>query len=78
MKNQENMVLKNICFFNIVFSTFFGGFWQFWMDFGRLGGFQKSIKNRKNRVRDAFDTRLRFLILFGKVLGSFGEVLGKF
>ena len=34
------------------------------------------MKNQKNRVRGAFDTRLRFLIVFGKVWGGFWEGFG--
>ena len=82
MKNREKMVLKTMCFLDIDFSSLFFGFSRFWLDFGRPRGLQKSIKNRKNRVRDAFGARSRFFIDFGSdfgpLLGDFGWILDGF
>ena len=70
-KNREKMVLKNMCFSNIDFLAFFFDFLRFGVDFGRPWAFQKSIKNRKNRVRGAFGTRSVLKEGSGRVLGGF-------
>ena len=44
-KNRGKIILKIMCFFDIVFLAFFFGFLRFWLDFGTPGGLQKSIKN---------------------------------
>ena len=75
MRNREKKVLKTMCFFDIDFSSHFFGFFRFRLDFGRPRGLQKSIKNRKNRVRHAFGARSRFFIDFGS---DFGALLGDF
>ena len=77
VKNREKMLLKNMLFLNVEFEAFFFDFLRFWLDFGRPWDFQISIKNQKNRIRGAFGTRLRFLIVSGPVLGGFREGLGK-
>ena len=55
---------------------------RFWLDFGRARELQKSIKNRKNRVRDDFVARLKFRIDFGgdfeAILVDFGWILEGF
>ena len=57
-------------------------FFEILLDFGRPKNFQKSIKNRKNRVRDDFVVRLKFMIVFGSdfgaILDDFGWILGGF
>ncbi len=93
MKNRKKMVLKTMCFFDIDFSSLFFGFSRFWLDFGRPRGVKKSIKNRKNRVRDGFGARLGSSIDFGHDFGAilmdfgrilegfwkdFGRILGRF
>ena len=75
MKNREKMVLKTMCFFDIDFSSLFFDFSRFWLDFGRPRRLKKSIKNRKNRVRDGFGTRLGSSIDFGH---DFGPILVDF
>ena len=82
MKNREKMVLKTMCFFYFVFFAFFCDFSRFWLDFGRPRGLKKSIKNRKNRVRNGFGTCLGSSIDFGHDFGAilvdFGWVLDGF
>ncbi len=82
MKNREKMVLKAMCFFDIDFSSLFFDFSRFWLDFGRPQRLQKSIKNRKNRVRDGFGTRLGSSIDlgpdFGAILVDFGRIFDGF
>ena len=82
MKNQKKKVLKTLCFFDIDFSSLFFDFSRFWLDFGRPRRFQKSIKNRKNRVRGDFGTRLGSSIDlgpdFGAILVDFGKILEGF
>ena len=64
-------------FLNVEFWTFFFKILRFWLDLGRLRGFQKSTKiEKKKRVRDAFGTRLRFLIILGDCLGMVWEGFG--
>ena len=75
-KNQEKIVLKNMCSFSFDFYSFFFGFFGFWLDFGRPQAVQKSIKIQKNRVRAAFGARLGFFIDFRRVLGGFWEGSG--
>ena len=81
-KNRQKVVLKNICFFGIDFLSFFFDFSRFWLDFGRPRRLKKSIKNRKNRVRDGFGTRLGSSIDFGHdfgaILVNFGKILNGF
>ena len=52
------------------------------IDFGRPRGIQKSMKNRKNRVRDDFEARLGFWTDlgndFGMIWDDFGWILGRF
>ena len=48
---------------------------RFFIDFLTLRGFQKSLKNRKNCVRDCFRTRLGSSIDFGH---DFGAILVDF
>ena len=61
---------------------FFLRFFEILLDFGRPKNFQKSIKNRKNRVRDDFVARLKFMIVFGvdfgAILVDFGWILEGF
>ena len=82
MKNREKKVLKTMCFFDIDFSSLFFDVSRFWFDFGRPRKLQKSIKNRKNRVRDGFGTRLGSSIDlgpdFGAILEDFGRILEGF
>ena len=61
-----------MCFLDIDFSSLFFDFSWFWLDFGRPRGLQKSIKNRKNRVRGGFGTRLGSGLDFGN---DFGPIL---
>ena len=79
MKNREKRVLKTMCFFDIDFSSLFVDFLQFWLDFGRPRRLKKSIKNRKNRVRDGFGACLGSSIDFGHDFGAiwmdFGRIL---
>ena len=80
MKNQKKKVLKILCFFDIDFSSLFFDFSRFWLDFGKPRRLQKSIKNRRNRVRDGFGTRLGSSIDFGHDFGlnlvDFKNILG--
>ncbi len=82
MKNREKKVLKTMCFFDIDFSSFFFDFSRFWFDFGRPRRLKKSIKNRKNRVRDGFGMCLGSSIDLGHDLGAiwmdFGRILDGF
>ena len=52
------------------------------LDFGKPKNFQKSIKNRKNRVRDDVVARMIFMIDFGSDCGwmlvDFWLILGRF
>ena len=57
------------------FSSLFFDFSRFWLDFGRPRRLKKSIKNRKNRVRDGFGTRLGSSLDFGN---DFGPILMDF
>ena len=68
MKNWLKIVFEKIFFFMIEFESFSNDFRWIFIDFGRPGGVEKSIKNRKNRVRDAFGVRLWFIIEFGMIL----------
>ena len=76
-------------FFNFDFFIFFFDFSRFWLDFGRPRRLKKSIKNRKNHVRDGFGTRLgssidfghdfgAILVDFGRFLKGFGRILEGF
>ena len=69
-------------FFNFDFFSFFFDFSRFWLDLGRPRGLKKSIKNRKNRVRDGFGTRLGSSIDFGHDFGpifvDFARILDGF
>ena len=91
-KNREKIVLKNMYFFEFHFLAFFFDFWRFWLDFGRPRDVQKLAKNRKNRVRDGFGTRLgssidlghdfrAILVDFGRIwdgfLKDFGKIFGR-
>ena len=75
MRKIKRMVLTSVCFFYFDFSSFFFNFLRFLFDFGKLLDVQKSIKNRKNRVRDAFGARFAFFFDFGS---DFGTTLGDF
>ena len=66
-----------MCFFNIDFLAFFCDFFGFLVDFGGPRGLQKSIKNRKNRVRDGFGTCLGSSIDFGHDFGAIWVDLGR-
>ena len=78
MTNQEKVVLKNMCFFNSVFLVLFFDFLQFWVDFGKPWALQKSVKNQKNWVRDAFGTRSVLKEGSGRALGCFGRIFDDF
>ena len=82
MQNREEMVLKTMYFFDIEFSSLFFDFSRFWLDFGRPRRLKKSIKNRKNRVRDGFGTCLGSSVDlgpdFGAMLVDFGKILEGF
>ena len=82
MKNREKKVLQTMCFFDIDFSSLFFDFSRFWLDFGRPRRLKKSIKNRKNRVRDGFGTCLESSIDvghdFGAIWVDFGRILDGF
>ena len=55
------MVLEIIIFWNVKFQAVsFFGVLQFGLDLGRPGAVQKSMKNWKNCVRDAFGAQLEF------------------
>ena len=45
---------------------------------GGSGGLQKSIKNKKNRVWEAFNARQRVRLVFGRFWKGWGKVLGRF
>ena len=81
-KNRERMVLTSVCFFYFDFPSFFFSFLRFLFDFGKLLDVQKSKKNRKNRVRDAFGARFAFFFDFGSDFGTtlrdFGWILDGF
>ena len=77
-QNREKMMLQSMLFSNVEFETFFFEFWRFWLDFGRPRGFQKSIKNQKNRVWEAFNARQRVRLVFGRFWKGLGRVLGRF
>ena len=77
MTNRETNCVEKHVFFTSIFLQFFSGFLRFLVDFGRPRGLQKSIKNRTNRIRDAFGTRLRFFIVWGTVLDGFGKGFGR-
>ena len=68
-------MLKTMCLFDIDFSSLFFNFLRCWFDFGRPRRLQTSIKNRKNRVRDDFGTRLGSSIDLGP---DFGAILVDF
>ena len=72
-----NKLCWKACLFYIDFFAVFFGFLRFLVDFGRPRGLQKSIKNRTNRIRDAFGTRLRFFSVLGTVLDGFGKGFGR-
>ena len=80
-KSIKNGVEKCV-FFLLPFSGVFLRFFEILLDFGRPKNFQKSIKNRKNRVRDDFVVRLKFMIVFGvdsgAILVDFGWILEGF
>ena len=82
MKIRKKMVLETMCFFDIDFLAFFCNFSRFWLDFGKPRKFQKSIKNRENRVRGRFGTRLGSSIDlgpdFGAILVDFGRISNGF
>ena len=83
MKNRKKIVLKIMCFFDIDFlAFFFSDFCDLGWILGGPRGLQKSIKNRKNRVQDAFGARLKFSIDFesdfGAILHDFGRILDGF
>ena len=82
MRNREKMVLKAMCFLDIDFSSLFFDFSRFWLDFGKPRRLQKSIKNRKNRVRGRFGTRLGSSIDLGPdfeaILVDLGRILDGF
>ena len=68
-KNREKMVLKNVCFFNIDFLTFFCDFFQILARFWEARGRQKIEKKLKKSIFQ----RVHFL---RRVLGGFWEGLG--
>ena len=93
-KNREKMVLRNMFFLSLNFIRFFSGFDGFGLILGGPEGSKKlKKKNRKNRVRDGFGTRLGSSIDFGHDFGAifadfgrtligfwkdFGRIMGRF
>ena len=68
---------KGCFFWTSNFERFFLRIFPMLARFWDVPGLQKSKTKLKNRVRDACGTRLRFLIVFGTVLGRFGEGFGR-
>ena len=71
MTNQENMVLKNMCFFNIDFLALFFDFSRFWEALGPPKISKKLKKLGWGRFRNAFSFEGGFWESSGVVLGGF-------
>ena len=71
------MQLKSMFFLNVEFWALFFRIFSILARFWDVPGPPKIHKKSKNRVRDACGTRLKFWIVFGTVLGRFGESLGR-
>ena len=76
MKKREQIMLKNVFFWNIDFQLLFSGWWRFEGDFGAPRAVQKSSKIVNNRFRGAFGVRSRIQYdvgsNFGAIIGDFG------
>ena len=70
-KNRENMMLKNMFFFDIDFLALFCDFLRFWLDFGSPRALKKLRKIEKNRFLNAFIFEGGFWEGSGSVLGRF-------